>query len=129
MTPVTSAGDLVDRWKLGGYAPGSYMCICVSCGNAHEADKRAVQCVHCAAREAAARILELEAKWIDADEGEKLNAEFLAHSDSRVEAAEALVEQAFRDGLAYGTNVENADPDLAWQQSRARSSLNHGGKL
>lgn len=32
-----------------------------------------------------------------------------------------LVEQAFRDGLAYGNNVEDADPDLAWQQSRVRA--------
>jgi len=33
----------------------------------------------------------LEAKWIAADEGEKLNAEFLAHSDTRAEAAEAAL--------------------------------------
>lgn len=35
----------------------------------------------------------------------------------------ALVEHAFRDGLAYGNNVEDADPDLAWQQSRVRAMI------
>jgi hypothetical protein len=37
------------------------------------------------------------------------------------------VERAFRDGLAYGGNVENADPDVAWQHSKARSLLSTGG--
>jgi hypothetical protein len=35
----------------------------------------------------------------------------------------ALVERAFRDGLAYGGNVENSDPDLAWSHSRIRADL------
>lgn len=34
-----------------------------------------------------------------------------------------LVEQAFRDGLAYGNNVEGADSDVAWQQSRVRAMI------
>lgn len=54
---VPAEGELVEGpWKLGGYAPGSYMCVCLTCDQAHEADKRATQCVHCAAREAASRL-------------------------------------------------------------------------
>lgn len=36
---------------------------------------------------------------------------------------EELVERAFKDGLAYGSNVEGADPETAWMQSRVRASL------
>lgn len=36
---------------------------------------------------------------------------------------EELVERAFKDGLAYGSNVECADPETAWMQSRVRASL------
>jgi hypothetical protein len=55
----------------------------------------------------------------------------LKHFTSRALTAERLlaeaVEQAFRDGLAYGGNVENADPDVAWQHSKARATLSTGG--
>lgn len=44
---------------------------------------------------------------------------------SAIEQA-GLIEQAFKDGLAYGTNVEAADPDLAWQQSRINAMLQSG---
>lgn len=54
---------------------------------------------------------------------------------ARAEAAEAqrdklaaLVEQAFRDGLIYASNVVVNDPDLAWQHSRAREALEQVGK-
>lgn len=40
----------------------------------------------------------------------------------------ALVEQAFRDGLIYASNVVVNDPDLAWQHSRAREALEQVGK-
>lgn len=42
---------------------------------------------------------------------------------TRIQELEHLVEQAFRDGLAYAANVESPDPDLAWQHSRARALL------
>lgn len=49
---------------------------------------------------------------------------------ARAEAAEAqrdklkgMVEQAFRDGLAYATNVVVTDADEAWRTSRARQAL------
>lgn len=48
----------------------------------------------------------------------------LAAEQRGMEKAATLVEQAFRDGLAYGSNTENADPDIAWGHSRARSTLN-----
>lgn len=40
-----------------------------------------------------------------------------------IEATAPLVERAFKDGLAYAGNVHNPDPELAWQQSRVRASL------
>ena len=62
----------------------------------------------------------------------------IASERARAEAAEATVsrltaevERAFRDGITYGTNVRDADPDIAWQHSRARASLSNtseGGK-
>jgi len=65
-------------------------------------------------------------------------ADFMNHWEGRAEAAEfkvsrltAEVERAFRDGITYGTNVRDADPDIAWQHSRARASLSNtseGGK-
>lgn len=34
-------------WPQGGYAPGGYMCKCSTCGQTHQADKRAWQCADC----------------------------------------------------------------------------------
>ena len=87
----------------------------------------------------------LKAKWIDADEDAKVQKEFLAAADARALAAESelsrlraenekmreLVQQAFRDGVIYGTNIADADPDLAWEYSRSRAVLSNtseGGK-
>jgi len=57
------------------------------------------------------------------------------HAEARALAAEAqrdkllaLVEQAFRDGLTYASNVVITDPDEAWRTSRARSALADMGK-
>jgi len=41
---------------------------------------------------------------------------------------EDLVERAFRDGLAYGTNVISADPDVAWEHSSIRAAIRNRGK-
>lgn len=35
-------------WPLRGYAPGDYMCRCVTCGNGFTGDKRAIRCLPCA---------------------------------------------------------------------------------
>ncbi|WP_085033953.1 hypothetical protein [Ensifer aridi] len=35
-------------WPLRGYAPGSYLCRCISCGCEFEGDKRATECLECA---------------------------------------------------------------------------------
>lgn len=37
-----------------------------------------------------------------------------------------LIEQAFRDGVAYGTNVQSADVDLAWEHSSIRAAIMGG---
>jgi hypothetical protein len=37
-------------WPLAGYAPGSYHCKCFKCGEIFEGDKRAVECLPCAAK-------------------------------------------------------------------------------
>lgn len=55
-------------WPLGGYAPGSYTCHCVSCGKLHEADKRATQCLVCAVSDAQARATTLERQLATARE-------------------------------------------------------------
>ena len=39
-----------------------------------------------------------------------------------------LVQQAFRDGVIYGTNIADADPDLAWEYSRSRAVLSNTSK-
>lgn len=44
-------------------------------------------------------------------------------ADARCKRLEAQVEQAFRDGLAYATNVVVTDADEAWRTSRARLAL------
>ena len=36
-------------WPLGGYAPGNYLCKCLDCGEQFQGDKRAYQCLPCAA--------------------------------------------------------------------------------
>lgn len=51
-------------------------------------------------------------------------------SDARAAIAASglamLVERAFRDGLAFATNVVVHDPDEAWRTSRIRASLHEG---
>ena len=59
------------------------------------------------------------ASWVDEDEDE---ATCLEAADA-IERLTALVEQAFRDGLSYASNVEVSDPDLAWEHSRVRAIL------
>ena len=52
-------------------------------------------------------------------------------AEGRVALLEGQVEQAFRDGLAYATNVKLARPeehDIAWLQSLARARLATGGQ-
>ena len=36
--------------RIGGYAPGDYMCHCAICGDTFSGDKRAWHCKPCAAR-------------------------------------------------------------------------------
>lgn len=55
-------------------------------------------------------------------------AHALAAAEQQVRDMSGQVEQAFRDGLSYGGNVENADSDIAWQHSRARLLLKEGGE-
>lgn len=36
-------------WPLAGYAPGNYTCRCLDCGEQFIGDKRAINCLECAA--------------------------------------------------------------------------------
>ena len=54
------------RFSLRGYASGGYGGTCVSCGTKFVGDKRAFQCLICAAVNASKRIAELEAQLADA---------------------------------------------------------------
>ena len=40
------------KYPIGGFAPGSYLCNCVTCNSQFQGDKRAVQCELCALRQA-----------------------------------------------------------------------------
>jgi len=40
--------DAMPKYPIGGYAPGLYSCVCVSCKKEFMGDKRAVQCEPCA---------------------------------------------------------------------------------
>lgn len=42
---------------------------------------------------------------------------------ARIVELEALVERAFKDGVAYGTNVAVEDVELAWLQSKVKAEL------
>jgi hypothetical protein len=49
-------------WPLGGYAPGNYLCQCVTCGTVFVGDKRAVTCLECAASQANASLSTLRSQ-------------------------------------------------------------------
>lgn len=36
------------NWPLAGYAPGSYLNHCLTCGDYYYGDKRAIECLPCA---------------------------------------------------------------------------------
>lgn len=69
-TDNPTLAELVKRaWPLGGFAPGDYLCKCQTCGQQFQGDKRAFQCLNCAAetvrhflKSQASRIEELEAE-------------------------------------------------------------------
>lgn len=47
--PTSQAGEVeVVAWPVGGYAPGDYSCLCLSCKASFIGDKRASQCLPCA---------------------------------------------------------------------------------
>ena len=50
--PLRDRGEGIKAWPLFGYAPGRYLCQCVVCGQQFEGDKRAVNCLECAAKAA-----------------------------------------------------------------------------
>lgn len=51
--PRPATADSITRWTLHGYAPGDYHCHCFVCGQAFVGDKRATNCLTCAAKMAA----------------------------------------------------------------------------
>ncbi len=62
------------------------------------------------------------------------DGEWVKHSEAatlietqavRISLLERGIEQAFRDGISYATNVDVKDVELAWNTSRARA-LNGG---
>lgn len=48
---VESVASLAQKYPIGGFAPGSYQCKCVTCKERFMGDKRAVQCEPCATKE------------------------------------------------------------------------------
>jgi hypothetical protein len=48
------------KYPIGGFAPGNYMCECVTCKHDFFGDKRAVQCETCAVEMVTVKIVETE---------------------------------------------------------------------
>lgn len=67
--------------------------------------------------------VKLKGHGISTEAARTMLAQRAEAAEQQVQKLTALVEQAFRDGLTYGGNVDNADADLAWSQSRIRSAL------
>lgn len=68
----------------------------------------------------------LAMEWVLGDETRETTiAKAIMAAEKR---GEDLVERAFRDGLAYGTNVSSADPDVAWEHSSIRAAIRNRGK-
>lgn len=48
MTDTGTAARYPENTAIGAYAPGRYMCRCLTCGGSFEGDKRAISCRGCA---------------------------------------------------------------------------------
>ena len=48
------------KYPIGGFAPGDYMCNCITCKNTFSGDKRAVQCEPCAIEMVRTKIVKSE---------------------------------------------------------------------
>jgi hypothetical protein len=48
------------KYPIGGFAPGDYMCKCVTCKEQFHGDKRATQCETCAIEMVRTKIVESE---------------------------------------------------------------------
>jgi hypothetical protein len=84
--------------------------------------------LHSWAKDAVARIAELEAALEEANDTPAWDALKACKAKNerlrtRIAEIEALVERAFRDGIAYASNVSVKDADLAWEQSQVRAAL------
>ena len=53
------------KYPIGGFAPGNYMCECVTCKHDFFGDKRAVQCETCAVEMVTFKIVETEKDAIE----------------------------------------------------------------
>jgi hypothetical protein len=53
------------KYPIGGFAPGNYMCECVTCKHDFFGDKRAVQCETCAVEMVTVKIVETEKDAIE----------------------------------------------------------------
>ena len=48
------------KYPIGGFAPGNYMCVCVTCKKPYYGDKRASQCEPCAIEMVRTKIVKSE---------------------------------------------------------------------
>ena len=56
--------------KIGLYADGSYFCKCVTCSEIFHGDKRAVQCLRCAAKQLQAELATAKKQILDYEQSE-----------------------------------------------------------
>jgi hypothetical protein len=89
------------QYPIGGYAPGSYTCTCVTCKKQFIGDKRAVQCEPCATEMVNTKIVENNGGY---QIGEP-NEETLEEASWRYNPVKKLdaefIRQAFKEGASW----------------------------
>jgi hypothetical protein len=99
--------DAMPKYPIGGYAPGLYSCVCVSCKKEFMGDKRAVQCEPCAIEMVNTKITINDKRGI-----ETVKKETLEEVIEREEYPKGITQEIWEDGVRLGAK---------WQQDKMYS--------
>jgi hypothetical protein len=99
--------DAMPKYPIGGYAPGLYSCVCVSCEKEFMGDKRAVQCEPCAIEMVNTKITINDKRGI-----ETVKKETLEEVIEREGYPKGITQEIWEDGVRLGAK---------WQQDKMYS--------
>jgi len=101
LTKDNEVNVLIQQYPIGGYAPGHYMCKCVSCKKEFTGDKRATQCEPCAIEMVNINIKTNSIGGVEIETDEKAAENIYNEFPLRSESLNELAKENFIDGARH----------------------------